>query len=73
MCISSWCQMFILPKKVLKEINNVCRAYLWHGDASTTTPGNVRWTHVCTQKKSGGIGVRNLEIWNVAAVGKIAW
>ena len=25
---SYWCQMFILPKKVVKEINNVCRAYL---------------------------------------------
>src|SRR5688572_30566887 len=40
MSISSyWCQIFILPKKVLKEINSVCRPYLWHGDANNTSSG----------------------------------
>lgn len=38
---SYWCQLFILPKKVLKEVNWVCRAYLWHGDAKNSSPGNV--------------------------------
>ena len=65
--------MFILPKKVLKEINNVCSAYIWNGDESNTTHGNVRWTKVCTKKKYGGIGVRKLEIWKVDEVGKIEW
>ena len=64
--------MFILPKKVLKEINSVCRAYLWHRDAKNTSPGNVGWPNVCTPKKTGGLGIRNLKVWNVAAVGKIA-
>ena len=63
--------MFILPKKILKEVNNVCRAYLWHGDASTVTPGNVSWDKVCFPKNSSGLGIRNLESWNLAAVGKI--
>ena len=35
---SYWCQMFILPKKVLMEINFVRSAYLWHGDANNTSP-----------------------------------
>ena len=74
MSISSyWCQMFILPKKVLKEINSVCRAYLCHGDAKNTSPVNVGWPNVCTPKKSGDLGIRNLEVLNVAAVFKIAW
>ena len=65
--------MFILPKKVLKEINSVCRAYLWHDDANNTSPGNVGWPNVCIPKKNGGLGIRDLKVWNVAAVGKIAW
>ena len=63
MSISSfWCQMFILPKRVLKEINSICRAYIWHGDAKNTSLGNVGWPNVCTPKKSGGLGIRNLEV-----------
>lgn len=68
-----WCQIFILPKKVLKQINSVCRSYLWHGEANNNTPGNVGWDKVCRPKKEGGLGIRNLELWNLAAVGKIAW
>lgn len=26
-----WCQIFILPKRVLKEIQSICRTYLWTG------------------------------------------
>ena len=66
-----WCQMFILPKRVLKEINSVCHAYLWHRDVKNTSPGNVGWPNVCTPKNSGGLGIRNVKVWNVAAVGKI--
>ena len=31
------------------------------------------WPNVCIPKKNGGLGIRNLEVWNVAVVGKIAW
>ncbi|XP_010687394.1 uncharacterized protein LOC104901504 [Beta vulgaris subsp. vulgaris] len=26
-----WCQIFMLPKKILKEIQGLCRSYLWAG------------------------------------------
>lgn len=26
-----WAQVFVLPKKVLHEIEQVCRTFLWHG------------------------------------------
>ena len=70
---SYWCQMFILPKKVLKEINSAYRAYLWHGEAKSTSLGNVGWPNVCIPKKNEGLGIRNLEVWNIVAFGKIAW
>ena len=27
-----WCQIFVLPKKVIKDVIAVCRAFLWHYD-----------------------------------------
>lgn len=74
MSISNCCsQTVILPKKVLHQINNICRSYLWHGDPDNNAPGNVNWDRVCRPEKEGGLGVCNLYIWNLAAVGKIAW
>ena len=33
----------------------------------------MNWSHICKPKKDGGLGVRNLELWNVIAVDKLAW
>lgn len=41
-----WSQTVILPKKVLNQINNFCRSYLWHGEADKSAPGNVKWEKV---------------------------
>ena len=46
-----WSQTVILPKKVLKQINVVCRSYLWHGEADCSFPGNVNWERSAGRKK----------------------
>ena len=68
-----WSQTVIPPKRVLNQINATCRSYLWNGKADSRSPENVRWEKVCRPKKEGGLGIRNLQAWNLAAVGKIAW
>lgn len=70
---SYWCQIFILPKRVINVVNSICRSFLWFGVPHSHRPGNVRWKEVCNPKKVGGLGVRNILVWNQAAVGKIAW
>ncbi|XP_021848362.1 uncharacterized protein [Spinacia oleracea] len=67
------CQIFILPKSVIRKINSVCRAYLWHGTYDDSRPDPVAWINLCVSKTQGGLGFRNLAIWNQAAVGKLAW
>ena len=49
-----WCQIFMLPKKVIHHINTVCRSFLWFGIGDNGKPGNVNWEKVCTPKKYGG-------------------
>ncbi|XP_048492230.1 uncharacterized protein LOC125493185 [Beta vulgaris subsp. vulgaris] len=68
-----WAQMFIMPKTVLKEIEKICRAFLWTGEWSSNKPGNVAWEHVCLPKQAGGVGFGQIQYWNVAALAKYVW
>ncbi|XP_057249934.1 uncharacterized protein LOC130591055 [Beta vulgaris subsp. vulgaris] len=34
---------------------------------------NIKWEDLCRSKKAGGVGFRNITIWNKAAVAKLVW
>ena len=68
-----WSQIFILPKNVLKQVNAICRAFLWTGTCNSPKPGYVNWTEVCKPKRNEGLGFRNLVSWNIAIIGKLVW
>ncbi|XP_074318519.1 uncharacterized protein LOC141655332 [Silene latifolia] len=70
---SYWARIFILPKTVIKKIEGLCRNYLWHGTDNKETPALVSWDQICHKKKHGGLGLRDLHVWNVAAIGKYVW
>lgn len=67
-----WCQIFILPKMVVKKVNSIYRAFLWNAEHTSTKPCMVKWDYICKPKKEGDLGIRNLEVWNAAAIGKLA-
>ena len=68
-----WSQTVILPKRVLNQINAACRSYLWYGETESKSSGNVNLEKVCKPKQEEGLGIYNLQLWNLAAVGKIVW
>lgn len=68
-----WMQIMIIPKAVIKKINNLCRRFLWEGHLKGSKSGYVNWTKVCTSKKMGGLGIRDVSLWNDLVVGKIIW
>ena len=70
---SYWSQLMIIPKKLTKEINAICRAFLWKGKSDFVGPGAVSWSRICSMKKAGGLGIRNLNDWNKAAMYKHIW
>lgn len=59
---SYWAQVFVLPRKVLHEIERVCRAFLWSEEYYSNKVGYVKWSKVCTSLKAGGLGVRNVHL-----------
>lgn len=68
-----WSQVFVLPQKVLKEIQIACRTFLWTGKAITSKRAMVAWEKVVLPVHAGGLNIINLEVWNKAAIGKLLW
>uniref|UniRef100_A0A803Q636 Uncharacterized protein n=1 Tax=Cannabis sativa TaxID=3483 RepID=A0A803Q636_CANSA len=61
-----WSQMMVLPKKVIKAIEAIYRAFLWKGLAMFHGAGAVAWENICQPKRAGGLGIKKLEEWNKA-------
>ena len=51
----------------------IYRAFLRHYDSQDTRPGNVSLDSLCRPKKDRGLRIQNLELWNLAVVGKVIW
>ena len=67
-----WAQITILPRKLLKVVEAVCRSFLWKGKVDGG-PGLVAWHDICASKKVGGLGIRSIGVWNTVAIGKYVW
>lgn len=68
-----WCSTFILPKACIKRINSLCGVFLWRGDIEERHTARVSWEAVTKPKKEGGLGIKNLAIWNNACCLKLIW
>nr|KYP44579.1 Putative ribonuclease H protein At1g65750 family [Cajanus cajan] len=64
---------FKIPKVISLSITKIQRAFLWGGGMEQRKIHWVRWSTVCKPKESGGLGVRDLEIFNISLLGKWKW
>ncbi|XP_062099887.1 uncharacterized protein LOC133805743 [Humulus lupulus] len=70
---SYWAQIMILPKQLIKDVEAICRAFLWKGISESHLPGLIAWEYTCASRAAGGLGFRRLHDWNLAAMGKYVW
>lgn len=69
-----WTSSFIVPKSVIREIDSLCAKFLWKGDiTATSSSAKVAWESCCHSKGEGGLGLRNLDAWNLACALKMIW
>lgn len=54
---SYWCQIFILPQKVIKMVQAACRVFLWTGKTNTSRRALVAWERVMLPKQAGGLHI----------------
>jgi len=62
-----------IPKKVVHKIVSIQRNFLWGGGNETTKIPWVKWDTVCLPKIKGGLGIKDLNKFNEALLGKWGW
>ena len=68
--LSFWNGLFILPKKVLRKIEQILRRFLWRGPQLAMGGAKVAWEDLSLPLKEGGLGIKKLVEWNLATMGK---
>lgn len=68
-----WASHLILPTKVLRIVEQKLCSFLWKGTDTNSMGAKVAWKEVCTPKKSGGLGIKDLVSWNKALMIRHIW
>lgn len=55
-------------KKVIGEITELQRRFLWGGNEDKNKLAWIKWDLVCSSKNRGGLGVKNLEAFNLVLI-----
>ncbi|XP_026445863.1 uncharacterized protein LOC113346321 [Papaver somniferum] len=65
--------MLKIPKGLLNRLNKYKKNFLCGGDKDKRTLHKLRWIKVCFPIEYGEIGIRDLELNNLALLAKMAW
>jgi hypothetical protein len=58
--------------KIIRIIEQKLKRFLWSGKDSKAK-AKVSWANICLPKKEGGLGIKQLEVWNRAAMLNHIW
>ncbi|KAG5629696.1 hypothetical protein H5410_001413 [Solanum commersonii] len=68
-----WSQIFLIPKKVIKSIEQICRTFLWTESVTVSKKAFVSWETICKPHAAGGLNIMDLCLWNRVAILKQLW
>nr|GEW60808.1 hypothetical protein [Tanacetum cinerariifolium] len=68
-----WSSVFLIPSAVVKEINRLLKGFLWVQGELTSGKAKISWSSVCKPKADGGLGIKDLSLWNKAMLIKHLW
>lgn len=60
--INYWLSVFLLSKKVIKEVERLCFYFLWKGVPDSAQGAKVMWASVCLPKSEGSWTERSLQL-----------
>jgi hypothetical protein len=65
--------LFSIPSSVASRIEKLHQDFLWGGIGEEFKYHLVSWSTVCSPISEGGLGIRNLRIFNKTLLGKWLW
>jgi hypothetical protein len=64
---------FKAPKCIINQLVRIQRNFLWGGGVEDNKLCWVKWDQICLPRDKGGLGVKNLELFNLALLSKWKW
>lgn len=68
-----WLASFMLPMRIIFEINMICKNFLWSRPDGETSHTLIRWDNMVFPYDEGGLGIRDLLTINKACVMRHIW
>ncbi|KAJ0604634.1 putative RNA-directed DNA polymerase [Helianthus annuus] len=68
-----WASVFILPKRIIYDLEDRMRRFLWAQGNNIKGKAKVNWSRVCLPKNEGGLGIRKLHDMNNALMVAHIW
>ena len=71
--LSCQVSIFIIPQEVLEKITQVCKKFLWSGQAKFKRAPHISAYTSCLPRKYRGLGIKYFTTWNKAMIAKLVW
>ncbi|GJV21152.1 uncharacterized protein Tco_1370172 [Tanacetum coccineum] len=69
-----WASVFILPVRIISELEQLVKGFLWCQGEMKKGKAKVAWEVVCLPQREGGLGIRRIEDFNIALMAThICW
>lgn len=71
--VNFWSSVFVLPKWFYAKVDSLCSGFLWKNSTVSAAGARVSWENICKPKSEGGLGIRNLEEFEMVFRLKRIW